>query len=394
MKIFDDYLEYTIHSESPEAFHKWTCLSMISGIVGKKCWIKFNYFTVYPNLYLILVSLPGVGKKSTALRIGEAMVKESEADIVIQYDSLTPQALMIELDESYRMIETPSKKMFGSSSMTVFASELVTLLGGGPGMVEFLTDIYDSGKSFEYKTKGAGKLEIKSPCLNVMGCVTTDIFANKILQDAVAGGFISRSIVVYANKRKAISPFEMPPPEAIKARQRVIDRLSAVKDLFGEVVFTNEAKDVVETWYDKEFNPKDDVQKNLEFNSRKHAHVAKTAMLLALSDLTTIIDVKHLDEAIDLMDEVEHYMKLVHMSAGAAEHSETLLKILSTINTYGKVDEVDILTLFLGDTSLEKFTEQIELMIRVQYITLVMEGNKRFFKITPKGSELFMNYNR
>jgi len=392
MKIFDDYLKYTEFSESPQAYHKWTCLSMISGIVGKKCWVKFNYFTVYPNLYLILVSLPGVGKKSTALRIGEAMVKESTADIAIQRDSLTPQALMIELDESYRMFETPSKKMFGSSSMTVFASELVTLLSGGPGMVEFLTDIYDSGKSFEYKTKGAGKLEIKSPCLNVMGCVTTDIFSNKILQDAVSGGFISRSIVVYANDPKVISPFKMPPQDALDARQKVIDRFSDMKDLYGEVVFTNEARDYFETWYMDEFTPNAAVKNNLEFNSRKHVHVAKCAMLLALSDLTTIISLTHLQSAIDMLNEVEHYMKLIHMSAGAAAHSETLLKILSTINTYGEVDEVDILTLFLGDTSLEEFQEQIELMIRVKYITIVADDDRRFFKITPKGTELFLNY--
>jgi hypothetical protein len=302
---------------------------------------------------------------------------------------------MIELEESYRLIETPNKKMFGSSSLTVFSSELVTLLNGGVGMIEFLTDIYDSGSSFDYKTKGSGKLEIKSPCLNVMGCVTTDIFSKKILQDAVSGGFISRSIVVFGNKKAKISPFKFPPLDAVEARQRVIDRLSKVKDLYGEVVFTNEAKEFFEEWY---MNYDGDgsatkVSNAIEFNSRKDANVAKTAMLLALSDLTTIIAVQHVKTAISMLDEVEHYMRLVYMSAGAAQHTEISLKILSSINAYGEVDEVDILTLFLGDTSLEEFQERIELMIRVNYITIgVTDDNKRVFQITPKGQELFMNY--
>jgi predicted transcriptional regulator len=94
-----------------------------------------------------------------------------------------------------------------------------------------------------------------------------------------------------------------------------------------------------------------------------------------------------------MLDEVEHYMRLVYMSAGAAQHTEISLKILSSINAYGEVDEVDILTLFLGDTSLEEFQERIELMIRVNYITIgVTDDNKRVFQITPKGQELFMNY--
>ena len=176
--MINNYLKFTEFSESPQAYHKWTYLSMVSGIVGKKCWINFNYFTVYPNLYIILVSLPGEGKKSTALRIGHKMVQDSDAEVIVTMDSLTPQALMIELEESYRIFTTPNNKTFGSSSMTLFSSELVTLLGGGAGMVEFLTDIYDSAKSWEYKTKNKGKLTIKSPCLNVISCVTTEVFSS------------------------------------------------------------------------------------------------------------------------------------------------------------------------------------------------------------------------
>ena len=396
MNIIDDYLAYTVNSESPQAYHKWTCLSMVSSLIGKRCWIKFNYFTVYPNLYLILVSLPGLGKKSTALRIGSKMVEESKSEVLISKDGLSPQALMIDLDEAYRIVDTPSGKKFGSSSLTVFASEIASLFGVGSGMVEFLTDIYDSDKSFEYKTKNSGKLTIKGPCLNLMACTTTDTFSSKILKDAVAGGLVSRSVVVFANDQKAISPFDMPPPEALEARQRVIERFAKIRDLFGEVVFTTEAKDYYETWYMKTFGDCQD--KNTEFNSRKHVHVAKAAMLLALSDLTTIIELKHVLYAIEMLNEVDHYMKLIHMASGASKYSETILNIIATINEYGRIVEEDILTLFLGDSSLEDFEAQIELIMRAGYITLETEEEnkvkKTYFNITPKGTELFLNYQK
>ena len=61
--ILKEYLNYTSQSESPESYHIWVFLSMVAAIIGKKTWIKFNYFNTYPNMYVILVSLPGVGKK-------------------------------------------------------------------------------------------------------------------------------------------------------------------------------------------------------------------------------------------------------------------------------------------------------------------------------------------
>jgi len=392
MDMLSDYLEFTHRSESPDAYHKWTCLSMISGIIGKKCWLNFNYFSIYPNMYLVLVSLPGVGKKSTSMRIGKKMVTDSGSEICITQDALTPQALMIEMEDAFRTIETPNKKLYSSSSLTLFSSELVTLLGAGAGMVEFLTDIYDSDKSFEYKTKNAGKLTIDNPCLNVIGCATTETFSNKILQDAVAGGFISRAVVVYANDAKVISPFEMPSKSALTARARVVSRYAQIGELYGEILFSTAAKDHFETWYTKTFSEMAKNKTGMEFDSRLHVHVARTAMLLALSDISTIIELKHLEYAIEMLNEVAHYMKLVRMSAGASKYSESQLKILSAINTFGSVAEEDILTLFMGDTTIEEFGEQMELMMRVGYIKLEVDNHKRYFVITPKGIELFESY--
>ena len=391
--ILEDYLTYTKHSESPESYHIWTYLSMVAGIVGKRCWLEFNYFNVFPNMYIVLVSLPGVGKKSTAIRIGEKCVLDSEAPVAITRDAITPQALIMELEAAFTIFDTPAGKKYGSSSLTVFSSELVTLIGGNVAMIEFLTDIYDSGKKWEYKTKGSGKFTINNPCLNVISCVTTDIFCNRIVKDAVSGGFISRSLMIYDPHIKVISPFAMPTAEELEARERVVNRFTELKDIYGQVYFTPEAKDYYEQWYHEEFSKLKKATQHIEFNSRKHIHVAKAAMLMAISELQLEIDVYTLKAAIELLRRVEHNMKFIYLSAGASKFSEVYLKILSALNTMDSITESEILAVFMKDLTLEEFTDQIEMLVRVGFITVGINGNDKVLRITNKGREIFADYN-
>ena len=147
--ILQEYLNYTRESESPESYHIWVFLSMVAAIIGKRAWIRFNYFNTYPNMYVILVSLPG-RKKSTAMRIGRQLVEEAETPARITYDAITREALIGELENCFTIYEIDEKRKYGSSPLTAIASELVILLSGGGPMVEFLTDIYDSDKQWKY----------------------------------------------------------------------------------------------------------------------------------------------------------------------------------------------------------------------------------------------------
>ena len=163
--ILQEYLNYTKNSESPESYHIWVFLSMVAAVVGKKTWLRCNYFTIYPNMYIILVSLPGVGKKSTAMRIGRQLVEESEAKVRLAYDAITREALIGEMEESLYVHEITETKKYMSSPLTAIASELVTLLSAGPTMVEFLTDIYDSDKYGECSFYKVSPKKVPMPLL-------------------------------------------------------------------------------------------------------------------------------------------------------------------------------------------------------------------------------------
>lgn len=249
LDLFKEYHNFCKLAGCPTSYHDWVLLSSISAVIGKKLWIQCNYFRAFPNLYVVLVSPPGVGMKSSAMRMGRSTIKLSESPVQFCHDNATPQALQIEMVDSYSTFEITAGKFYGSSSLTVIASELVTLLSAGPPMVEFLTDIFDSDEKFEYKTKNKGCLEIVNPCLNIIAGATTETFCSRIIKDAVAGGFMSRSIIVYDNAVNQSSPLNMPADDQMESQRKVAEQLAGISKLYGEVKLTKEAKEHYEAWH-------------------------------------------------------------------------------------------------------------------------------------------------
>lgn len=393
MLNIQEYLNYTSESESPESYHTWVYLSMISAIVGKKAWVKFNYFNVYPNMYIALVSLPGVGKKSTAIRIGRQLVAESKSRVKIVADNITREALIEEMENSKFVFEVSPTTKYISSPVTALASELVTLLAGGPTMVEFLTDIYDSDKQWKYKTKTKGENTIINPCLNIISGVTTDIFCSRIIKDAVSGGFISRSVIVYDQNIKVSSPFNLPNADQLNSMQKVIRRFSELESLYGEITFTPKAKEIFETWYFQQRTAMN-VSTQLEFHSRKHIHVVKCAMLLALSELKLLISELEINAAIELISRIEYNMKFIYMSAGNSKYSEVYLKLLNAVNITGSIEYSELLKFFMRDMDHEEFEKLISMMERLKYLKRVIHTNpkREVVEITDSGKAVFNQY--
>jgi hypothetical protein len=391
--MIQDYLKYTSNSESPESYHTWVALSMVSALVGKKVWVKFNYFNVWPNMYIALVSLPGVGKKSTAIRIGRQMVHDAEAPVKMIADNITREALIMEMEEAKTVFDTPSGNKYISSSLTALASELVTLLAGGPTMVEFLTDIYDSDKQWKYKTKNKGENLIINPCLNVISGVTTDIFCSRIIKDAVSGGFISRSVIVYDQDVRVSSPFELPSQAQLIAKEKVIARFRQIADMFGEITFTPDAKRIFEEWYFAEKAAMQAGASHMEFHSRKHIHVVKCAMMLAVSELKLVIGEFEINAAIQLLRRIEHNMKFIYMSAGASKYSDMYLRLLSAVNVGKQIKYVELLKFFMKDMDNEEFDKLLSMMERLKYVKRMKDKDKEeWVIITDEGKRIFDKY--
>ncbi len=74
--FIQQYLHYTAKTECPTFFHRWTAVTSLSAYLGRQIFFRHGHFTLYPNLYTMLIGSPGT-KKSSAIKIGAKLLKQA-----------------------------------------------------------------------------------------------------------------------------------------------------------------------------------------------------------------------------------------------------------------------------------------------------------------------------
>ncbi len=285
------------HSEAPEKFHFWTGVSVIAGALRRRVWIDMGYFQWTPNFFIIFVSPPGVVSKSTTASIGMDLLGE------LPYIHFGPaagtwQGLVKEMANSSEEFPMPnSDEILSMSAITIVAAELGTFLDPrNRELIDVLVSLWD-GKPGPWTkiTKGDGKETIKSPWINIIGCTTPSWIAENFTDYFYGGGLASRSIFVYAEKKRKLVayPFRHLPPDNRDKQLALIHDLEIISNLLGPYELSPEALEWGEAWYTRhntEGSNKDLLgEKFSGYLARKQTHIHKLSMVIAASTRNDLI---------------------------------------------------------------------------------------------------------
>lgn len=304
------YLVYTNESESPEEFHLWMGISAIAGVLRRKCYFNMGYFTLYPNLYVVLVSPAGRCKKSTAMRISRAF-GEAIPGIAYSVDSTSRERMIQDLSQSFKD---------GQSCLNVHSTEFASMLTtSGMDMVVFLTDIFDSPNEWTHKTKGGGTNRIKAPFVNLVGAATPEWIAKGLPLDTIGIGLTSRIVFIYQDTPRKRPPFPELSPEQKALYDLLVEDLATISAIDGEFIFNEEAREIYKIWYEARFddpNPSKD-PRMAGYYERKPMHLIKLCMVVSAAKRDDrIITEEDLVEAMQLFDRAEALMPRVFSSVG------------------------------------------------------------------------------
>jgi hypothetical protein len=306
----DAYLVYTAESESPEEYHLWTGISAIAGALRRRVFFDMGYFTLYPNMYIVLVGPAGRCKKSTAMRVGRQMLS-GVPGLEFTTDSVTRERLIQDLSQAFKD---------GQSAMTAYSSEFASLLtSSGMDMVVFLTDIFDCPMEWSHKTKAGGTNKIKFPFLNLEGATTPDWISKAMPLDTVGIGLTSRIIFVFQDTPRIRDPFPKLSDDQKILGTLLIEDLARIADMSGEFKLTDEARAIYTDWYkDRTVNPNTSGDPRLSgYFERKPMHLLKLAMIVSAAHKDeTMINATDLINAMNLFAKVEERMPQVFASVG------------------------------------------------------------------------------
>lgn len=353
------YGQYTAGTEPPPHFHLWIGMGTLMGGAQRKIFLDADYYRVYSNMYVVLVSEPGIGRKSTALRLGKNILKS-----VIDYgEEINFSTQASSVAAAVRQMATIKNREH--QSLTAYSSELGSLLGAGNiEMVDWLTDVYDCEPDWDKQTISRGLEKIPFPWFNLMAGTTPQWLGDNLPKTAVEGGFVSRTIFVFGESDTRVA-FPKMSDEQKALRKDLAHDLAVISQLKGEMRLDDAAHKLYEDWYNSPsaLNRATDHRISGYF-ARKHIHVLKTAMALSLAESDSlVVGERDVEMALTLLENLEPGMHKAFVSVGRNTFSTDLDRIRKQVDRTGGMSYKELIAANIHAVPKDKLDELINSIV-------------------------------
>lgn len=333
--FFQRYVHHLTNTESPPAFHFMTALTLVGAAARRNIWVNQRIYKVWPCVQTLILGPSGKMGKTTCTSYG--MKLGEEAGVVDRIaDEITPEALKRELSGRTELMSEAVGLLYASELGLLFAKSD----GYNQGLIQALTDLFDSRDSMGKQTKTAGTDKLKNIAVSFLACSNEGWATLAIPSHAIGGGFLGRMLVAYQQDTDKEVPFpEFPDPAE---RQHLIEMLKMVPVIKGEFGYTPEGKE----WYRKKYhwikqNWSED-ERIEPFWSRYGVHLLRLGMLMRVNEMIEEavkykksiitmdrrIDEKHFKQADGVLLWCLQYLPRVYSFLGISGHGETLHRIV------------------------------------------------------------------
>jgi hypothetical protein len=329
-----------------------------------------GYYRIYPNLYVVLVSPPGRVRKSVAINTAINLIMDFP-DIKIGADSITREALIKALADSATTIEITPQKLYTHASLTIVSKELSVFLGQHNfNLLSILTDLYDCGNKWEYKTKNMGVDIIYNVWLNMLGATTSDWLMGSIPLTAIGGGFTSRVLFVVEEKPRQKVAIPFLDAESMAIKEKLQHDLELISGLKGAFTMTDEARNFYIQWYNRDINYGSFDKKLWGYLERKHTHLLKLAMIISASHSDSlVITLDDLTFALDMINSIEPKMVEAFGMVGRSPIALDISDISEVIRNTGAITKKLLLTGIWKDVSPDSLDKSLVLLKQMKFIS-------------------------
>lgn len=343
--VLEAFCKFTEDTEVPAAFAVWSGMITIAAALGRDCFVDYGYYTLYPNMYIVLIGPSAVAKKSTPIKFATRIIKQVKPPINVLSQKMTPEALISAL--SGLDAKDGDTMIVPSAVGVVLISELATLVNKGSfksGMIDVLTDLYDA-EDFEYRTKSRGTEYVRNPCLSIIGGATPIGIKEHIPTVSIGGGFTSRIVFVFSKGSGRLIPRPQRSTENKRRMEDICHDLSEIAKMRGPFALTEDAGKE----YDKEyidFRKHSSLIENESLGGyvgRRADILMKVSMLVSASSSNDrLITARCVSIALGILRRTEEFMPNVLKAITSSEVGDIFEQIINYIRRHKIVGKAEL----------------------------------------------------
>lgn len=305
----------------PPQFTEWAAISVVAAALERKVWLPWGNFKFFPNMYILFVAKPGIGK-SSAINPAVGMLRDlkQHGEALNILPSQITEAKLIDLMAKNHRKFTHGTTVKEQCAGYFYASEasacLKDLYGG---FINTITSFYDCDDNFQKATMGGGErpTNLRNICFNLLAGSTFDYLGKLITDDNIMGGFASRLTYIIQEEYFAR---DMSWESRGAKNSKKIDRYKLMQDLakIQSIVGPYSAdKEFAGKWnkWAPEFDKFHQSQKNEKLQSllaRKPTIIRKLPMIISAAESgDRVLRGHHWDRAMELMNEAEKQLPIM-----------------------------------------------------------------------------------
>ena len=320
------------NQEAPPIYFRWVCASIIGAMMGRQVYLPFGASKIYPNQYMLLMGPPAT-KKGTAMKWGSRLLKKTGysrwAPDKCSKEQFIKSMKCFDDDSPEGIAELEALVVDAPAESYIFAEEFVDFIGQNDTMfMVMLTKLWDNMDQYEHQKITGKDVVVSKPTVNLIGASTADTFALSFPVESLGTGFMSRILLIYAEPiGKRISWPAVPDP---LQEEMLVSWLKEMRSIKGEMDLTVEAKKLVGDIYQNMIFIDD--ERFQYYMERRHQHLLKLSMVLAISDVRKVIATKDVIRANTMLVSAERRMSKALGEYGASKYSTAAGRILQFLS--------------------------------------------------------------
>ena len=381
--FISNYLEYASDTEAPAIFHRWSILSTIGAYLGRQFYFSHGHFTIYPNMYVMLMGSPGT-RKSTSIKLAKKILTGAGYNSIAA-DKSTKEKFILDLAGSELESSADSildQNLWGGTAgndahIFVMADEFNDFFGNNIlDFVSFLGTLWDYSGVYKNRIKNGPSVEIHNPTVSLLGGNTPTSFAATFPAEIFGQGFFSRILLIHGEPNGKRIAFPTAPDQS--HTDRLIESLQAIKlSTSGSAILSTSARTLLEKIYRVESGISD--TRFSTYATRRFSHLIKLCLIHAAARNSAEIADRDVIYANTVLHYAEQFMPRALGEFGRAKSSAVADKIISVIEqlgVHGVVPMKDIWPHVHMD--LEKFSDLATIvhnLIQAQRIQWAVSGD-------------------